>query len=41
VYVPDGITPLLSEGGCLIHEGADNIDLNTETIDGKGSFSDF
>jgi hypothetical protein len=40
VYVPDGITPL-SEGGCLIQEGADNIDLNTETIDGKGSFSDF
>jgi len=37
VYVPDGITPL-SEGGCLIQEGADNIDLNTETIDGKNTF---
>ena len=37
VYVPDGIVPV-QEGGCLIQEGADNIDLNTETVDGKDSF---
>ena len=34
VYVPDGIVPVC-QGGCLIQEGADNIDINTETIDGK------
>ena len=37
MHVPDGITPS-SEGDCLIREGADNIDLNTETIDGKNTF---
>ena len=38
VYVPDGIVPVC-QGGCLIQEGADNIDINTETIYGKGSLS--
>ena len=38
VHVPDGIVPV-SQGGCLIQGGADNIDINTETIDGKGSLS--
>jgi hypothetical protein len=38
VYVPDGIVPVC-QGGCLIQEGADNIDIITETIDGKGSLS--
>jgi hypothetical protein len=38
VYVPDGIVPVC-QGGCLIQEGADNIDINTEIIDGKGSLS--
>jgi hypothetical protein len=28
----------VQEGGGLIQEGADNIDLNTETIDGKDTF---
>jgi hypothetical protein len=37
VYVPDGIVPVC-QGGCLIQEGADNIDINTETIDGKDTF---
>jgi hypothetical protein len=32
VYVPDGIIPM-HQGGDLIQEGADNIDINTETID--------
>jgi hypothetical protein len=29
VYVPDGIVPVC-QGGCLMQEGADNIDINTE-----------
>ena len=37
VHVPDGIIPI-REGGGLIQEGADNIDINTETIDGKNTF---
>ncbi|VDI38275.1 Hypothetical predicted protein [Mytilus galloprovincialis] len=37
VYVPDGIIPI-PDGGGLIQEGADNIDINTETIDGKDTF---
>jgi hypothetical protein len=34
VYVPDGIIPM-HQGGGLIQEGTDNIDINTETVDGK------
>jgi hypothetical protein len=34
VHVPDGIVHVC-QGGCLIQEGADNIYINTETIDGK------
>ena len=37
VYVPDGIIPM-HQGGDLIQEGADNIDINTETVDGKNTF---
>jgi hypothetical protein len=37
VYVIDGIVPVC-QGGCLIQEGADNIDINTETIYGKDTF---
>jgi hypothetical protein len=37
VYVPDGIVPVC-QGGCLIQEGADNIDIHTETIYGKDTF---
>jgi hypothetical protein len=37
VYVPDGIVPVC-QGGCLIQKGADNIDINTEIIDGKDTF---
>ena len=37
IYVPDGIVPVC-QGGCLIQESADNIDINTETIDGKDTF---
>jgi hypothetical protein len=33
-FAPDGIISV-QEGRGLIQEGADNIDLNTETIDGK------
>ena len=33
-FAPDGIISV-QEGGGLIQEGADNVDLNTETIDGK------
>jgi hypothetical protein len=36
-FAPDGIISV-QEGGVLIQEGADNIDLNTETIDGKDTF---
>jgi hypothetical protein len=38
VHIPDGIIPI-REGGGLIQEGADNIDINTETIDGKKHIS--
>ena len=34
VYIPTGIISR-NEGGNLIHEGDDNIDINAETIDGK------
>jgi hypothetical protein len=37
VHVPDGIIPI-REGRGLIQDGADNIDINTETIDGKNTF---
>jgi hypothetical protein len=37
IYVPDGIIPM-HQGGGLIQEGADNIDINTETVDGKNTF---
>jgi hypothetical protein len=37
VYVPDGIIPM-HQGGGLIQEGADNININTETVDGKKYF---
>ena len=37
VHVPDGIIPI-REGRGLIQDGADNIDINTETIDGKSTF---
>lgn len=36
-FIPKGIIKR-SEGGALIHEGDDNIDINTETIDGKNTF---
>jgi hypothetical protein len=36
-FAPDGIISV-QEGGGLIQKGADNIDLNTETIDGKDTF---
>jgi hypothetical protein len=36
-FAPDGIISV-QEGGGLIQEGADNIDLNTKTIDGKDAF---
>ena len=28
----------MSEGGCLVQEGDDNVDINTETVDGKDTF---
>ena len=37
MYVPNGIIPIAS-GGCLVQEGSDNIDINTETVDGKDTF---
>ena len=37
VYIPTGIIPR-NEGGNLIHEGDDNIDINAEIIDGKNTF---
>jgi hypothetical protein len=37
VYVPNGIIHV-EAGGCLIHEGDYNIDINAETIDGKNTF---
>jgi hypothetical protein len=36
-YIPNGIIPFTS-AGCLIQEGSDNIDINTETVDGKDTF---
>ncbi|CAC5420137.1 unnamed protein product [Mytilus coruscus] len=36
-YIAGGIRPI-SEGGRLIQEGSDNIDINAETIDGKNTF---
>ena len=40
VYYPAGIRKL-SEGGKMIQEGVDNIDINTNTIDGKDTFHSF
>jgi hypothetical protein len=40
IYVPDGIVPVC-QCGCLIQEGADNIDINTEIIDDKDTFQEF
>ena len=37
IYVPAGILSV-SDGGYLIHEGDDNVDINAETIDGKNTF---
>jgi hypothetical protein len=37
VYAPNGIIPIAS-GGCLVQEGSANIDINTETADGKIPF---
>ena len=37
VYIPNGIMSC-ADGGHLIHEGEDNIDINAETIDGKNTF---
>ena len=37
INVPAGILPV-SDGGYLIHEGDDNVDINAETIDGKYTF---
>ena len=37
IYVPDGII-YISDGGQLIHEGDDDVDINAETIDGKNTF---
>ncbi len=39
VYIPNGVTSIpVSSGGKLVHEGDDNVDINTETIDGKNTF---
>ena len=35
--IPNGICPQMLGGG-FIQEGSDNVDLNTETIDGKNTF---
>ena len=37
VYIPHGLMPR-AQGGSLIQEGDDNIDINCETVDGKGTF---
>lgn len=37
VYIPCGIKSAM-EGGRFVHEGDDNVDINTETIDGKNTF---
>jgi hypothetical protein len=36
-YIPSGIR-LIAQGGHLIQEGSDNIDINAETVDGKNNF---
>lgn len=36
-YIPHGLISR-HDGGSLIQEGADNVDINCETIDGKGTF---
>ena len=37
VYIPPEITPK-TEGGTLIQEGDDNVDINVETVDGKNTY---
>lgn len=37
VYVPPEIIPR-TEGGTLIQEGDDNVDINVETVDGKNTY---
>ena len=37
VYVPNG-TVSITDGGNLIHEGDDNIDINAKTVDVKNTF---
>jgi hypothetical protein len=37
LFIPNGICLKISGGG-FIQEGSDNVDLNTETIDGKNTF---
>lgn len=37
VYVPPEIIPK-TEGGTLIQEGDDNVDINVETVDGKNTY---
>ena len=37
IYVPAGILPV-SDSGYLIHKGDANVDINTETINGKNTF---
>lgn len=37
VYIPNGKIPFTS-AGCLFQEGSDNIDINTETVDGNDTF---
>jgi hypothetical protein len=36
-YIPSRIRPI-TQGGHLIQEGSDNIDINAETVDGKNTF---
>ena len=36
-YIPSGIRPI-TQGGHLIQEDSDNIDINAETVDGKNHF---
>lgn len=36
-YIPTGLI-LANEGGKLIQEGDDNLDINTQTVDGKNTF---
>lgn len=37
VYVPPRVIPR-NLGGSFIHEGDDNVDINTETTDGKNTY---